>query len=85
MDTEMRVFDDWIKFLFNFTTMIRFSPFEQQTYTLERFNEQVIHKLGGTLRAVWVKGGRSDRWLKEAEGGSVWRENKLSGMLYTEL
>jgi len=38
-----------------------FSPFEQQTYTLERFNERVIHKLSGTSRAVWIQEIRSDR------------------------
>jgi hypothetical protein len=45
-----------------------FSPFEQQTYKLERFNERIIRKLNDTSRAVWIEEIRSDRWLQEAEG-----------------
>jgi len=42
-------------------TMMWFLPFEQQTYTLERFKERAIHKLSGTSRAVRVEEGMSDR------------------------
>jgi len=45
-------------------TMMWFSPFGQQTYTLERFNERVIHKLSGTSRDVWIEKNRSDRLLQ---------------------